>query len=95
MTEDQTFSAIDGVNQATVQFTPDQIYVFDQSDPSNAGHPLRIYDSPSKTTEYGDVTVTGIPGSQGAKTQIVSPASGTYYYQCQVHDNMGGMIEVA
>ena len=71
-------------------------YTFDQSDSSNASHPLEFKtDSGSYTT---NVTVTGTAGQAGAKVQIVIPESqptGNFRYYCSVHGNaMGNLITV-
>ena len=73
-------------------------YIFDQSDSSNAGHPLRFSTTSNGThgggTEYTTgVTVVGTPGSSGAYTQIVVAASApTLYYYCTQHSGMGGQV---
>ena len=90
--------SINGVNQDTLQLTIGSTYVFDQSDPSNSGHPLLIYLDAGKTGSYTDgVTQEGIPGSAGARTTFTVPtdAPAQLYYQCQVHGGMGGLPEVA
>ena len=70
-------------------------YTFDQSDSSNANHPLVFKtDSGSYTT---NVTVTGTAGQAGAKVQIVIPESQPtgFRYYCSVHGNsMGNTITV-
>ena len=71
-------------------------YIFDQSDSSNAGHPLRFSTTANGThgggSEYTTgVTTNGTPGSSGAYTQIVVAASApTLYYYCTQHSGMGG-----
>lgn len=90
--------AIDGAVQDTLQFTPGQTYVFDQSDASNTSHPIGFYEDENKTIPFTDgVTTTGFAGAEGGKTTIVVPgdiAVSQLYYQCQVHQGMGGLIEV-
>jgi len=71
-------------------------YTFDQSDSSNANHPLVFKtDSGAYTT---NVTVTGTAGQAGAKVQIVIPETqptGNFRYYCSVHGNaMGNLITV-
>ena len=71
-------------------------YTFDQSDNSNANHPLVFKtDSGDYTT---NVTVTGTAGQAGAKVQIVIPETqptGNFRYYCSVHGNsMGNTITV-
>ena len=70
-------------------------YTFDQSDSSNANHPLRFKtDSGSYTT---NVVATGTAGQAGAKVQITIPESQPtgFRYYCTVHGNgMGNTITV-
>lgn len=89
---------IDGEVSPTLSLTEGQTYIFDQSDSSNSGHPLRISTTANGThgggSEYTTgVTTNGTPGSSGAYTQIVV-ASGapTLHYYCSVHSGMGGQI---
>ena len=65
---------VDGAQQATVSLAKAGTYRFDQSDGTNATHPLRFStnnnNSPSAPYTTG-VTANGTPGSSGAYTQIV------------------------
>ena len=85
-----------GTSAVTLDLQEGGTYVFDQSDSSNSGHPLRFSPTSDGThgggTEYTTgVTVEGTPGSAGAKTTIVVAASApTLYYYCSVHSGMGG-----
>lgn len=87
--------------QAIIDAGAGEEVIFDQSDASNAGHPLRIalYQDGAhvlRGSEYTTgVTVSGTPGQAGAKTTLtVSNTSlhGTYFYYCKNHPGMGGMI---
>jgi hypothetical protein len=67
-------------------------YKFDQSDGTNATHPLRFYSNASKTTAFTTgVTTNGTPGQAGAYTMIAvdSDTPNILYYQCSSHANMG------
>lgn len=91
---------IDGssTDNETLTLKEGNIYIFDQSDASNSGHPLKISEVSDGTHNGGSayttgVTTVGTPGTAGAYTQIVLNAGApTLYYYCSAHSGMGGQL---
>jgi hypothetical protein len=87
---------IDGHESPLLELSPG-VYKFDQSDASNATHPLLFYYDQVKARAYTtNVTTSGTPGSAGAYTQIQIEGSTPtpLVYQCSAHSYMGHGIEV-
>lgn len=81
---------VDGSPQPDLVGTIGEGILFDLSDASMVGHPMRIYTSAAKTTE---VTVgVEIEGDQLLFTPLIA---GTYSYQCPNHENMGGTLTIS
>tara|TARA_Y100000022_G_scaffold151583_1_gene133379 strand:+ start:1052 stop:2344 length:1293 start_codon:yes stop_codon:yes gene_type:complete len=75
------------IQRPKLKFQRGTTYIIDQSDSSNAGHPLR-FTADSGATEYTTgVTATGTPGQAGAKTTFVVPnnAPTNLMYYCTTH----------
>lgn len=75
------------IQRPKLKFQRGTTYIIDQSDSSNAGHPLR-FTADSGATEYTTgVTATGTPGQAGAKTTFVVPnnAPTNLMYYCATH----------
>ena len=88
---------IDGEESPYILLAPGITYLFDQSDSSNSGHPLRFYTDVTKNNAYTTgVTTNGTPGSAGAWTKIVPTSTTTcvLYYQCSSHGYMGSGASV-
>ena len=91
---------IDGTSQQTLSLAKGVVYYFDQSDNTNANHPLRFSNnsnnSPNSPFTTG-VTTGGTPGNAGAYTQVIleQDAPSVLYYYCSNHSGMGGKAETA
>ncbi len=86
---------VSGTNAMPITIEEGGTYTFDQSDNTNSGHPLRFSTTSDGThgggSEYTTgVTVSGTPGSAGAKTVItVAASAATLYFYCTAHSGMG------
>ena len=83
---------IDGVQQPTLELTEGNTYVFDWSDSSAQGHPVRFSTTSGGTHGGGSEYTVGVTKDDSSyKTTIVVAASApTLYYYCQYHAGMGG-----
>ena len=87
---------IDGVANPTLTLDRGNTYIFNQSDNTNANHPLIFKDSSGNSYTTG-VTVSGVAGQSNATVTIdvASNAPGSLVYSCSVHGNaMGNSITV-
>tara|TARA_B100000927_G_scaffold288788_1_gene284109 strand:- start:13823 stop:16120 length:2298 start_codon:yes stop_codon:yes gene_type:complete len=87
---------LDGTGNPALTLIRGNTYVFDQSDSSNATHPIAFRTSADASYTSG-VTSTGTPGNAGAKTTFVVPsdAPSSLKYYCTTHGNgMGNLITV-
>jgi hypothetical protein len=81
-----------------VSLEPGNTYRFDQSEGTNASHPLRFYLDAARNTAYTTgVTTNGTPGSSGAYTQIVvsTATPQRLYYMCSSHPYMGNLARTS
>ena len=89
---------LDGIFAPFVQFEPGNTYRFDQSEGTNATHPLRFYLDAARNNLYSTgVTTNGTPGSSGAYTQIVvsTATPQRLYYMCSSHPYMGNLARTS
>ena len=89
---------INGSTQSALTMTEGNTYRFDQSDSSNAGHPITMgrEDGGTLATDIVSISV-GTPGSAGAYTDVVlrpGTAGETADYICSSHANMGASVTI-
>ena len=104
---ENTTAGTSTVSNPVLQLYRGNTYVFDMSDNTNTGHPLR-FSADGGTTEYTTgVTASGTPGQAGATVTFVVPANApiSLNYYCTVHGagmgnlsnqiNLGGTVIIA
>lgn len=89
---------LNGAQAPTGTMEEGKTYIFDQSDSSNSGHPIKLSVTSDGTHSGGveyttGVSYNGTPGNAGAYTMItVASGAPTLYYYCTNHSGMGGQI---
>mgnify|MGYP003114079409 CR=1 FL=1 len=83
--------ALGGVTNPAISLLKNHTYIFDQSDASNATHPIAFKEGAGGSAYTTGVTSTGTPGQAGAKTTIVTTAdTPDLYYYCTTHGEAMG-----
>tara|TARA_B100000963_G_scaffold195085_2_gene169796 strand:- start:39416 stop:41473 length:2058 start_codon:yes stop_codon:yes gene_type:complete len=90
--------AFDGQSSSQpLRLTPNVVYRFDQSDSSNASHPLRFSESADgseMTDGYSIYNKVGTPGSSGSYTEVAfdQESNNPMYFYCSNHSGMGNSV---
>ena len=98
VTQDGSYNnifVIDGVQKPSLSLITGNKYIFDQSDDTNATHPLRI--AANGVIDNTNVTVVGTPGQAGARVEYIPPVNETrsITYFCTTHGaGMGNAISI-
>ena len=91
----QNIFVIDGVQKPALSLVTGTKYIFDQSDGTNANHPLRF--AANGVPDNTNVTVVGTPGQAGARVEYIAPVNEVRQinYYCTVHGaGMGNTISI-
>ena len=84
---------LNGIRQDSIALTIGKTYIFDQSDSSNSGHPLRLSTTADGTHGSGTEYTTGVTITSNQTQIIVSSSTPSIlYYYCSNHSGMGGNI---
>lgn len=78
----------------TVDLQEGGTYVFDWSDGTAQGHPIRFSTTSDGTHGGGSEYTTGVVKDDSAYTTTITVAAGApaLYYYCQIHSGMGGAV---
>lgn len=90
-----TLSQTGFYNNPILQLVPGTKYIFDVSDSSNSGHPLRFTATRGNSGYTTGLVVTGTPGTAGATVNFTVPTPPPFplWYMCSVHGTgMGNRI---
>ncbi len=85
----QNVYTLNGINSPNITFAVGDIVAFDFT-AVEVSHPFRLYTDSTKTTPY----VNGVEMEAGVMLWTVAE-TGTFSYQCLLHNNMGGTITVS
>ncbi|MBT7458546.1 MAG: DUF11 domain-containing protein, partial [Flavobacteriaceae bacterium] len=86
---------LNGILQDQITLEKTKTYRFDQSDTSNAGHPISFGTAADGTGTSLSSTSVGTPGTAGAYTEIIIDSSYTsVFYFCSNHASMGAEASV-
>ena len=79
---------INGVQQPTLTLQRGNTYVFTVN---NSSHPVSLYTTSDKSVEY---TSGVVDDGSGFTFTVPQDSPNILYYQCDLHSNMGGQINI-